>query len=504
MTESRGQGSNLLLGGAVGEVAPESTTRSPPRLPSDPGSPAASSPRRSMEEMSESDSGSARGTKRKRVTEPRDGDSAGSGSDSSGSPFRRPKAPLMPICTEEDGTVLYGFTDDQDVMDKYHDDMQKYIKKRDRHKRMLTLAPSSVTERRTVKETESVLKCAESILSLSAYLDGKMINQCTGIVVEVDAFRNSAIILTSAWLFCTKKPLDDWTKKEYATEAKVNVHMLDESTLECRLMFFSKHYEIAFFEISGDISLKTMSLERNVELGQDVFLLARDTNLNLIYKRDKVQLVDPCEHQQNHYQFLNGPIPQCGTGGGVLDAGGKIVGMLFYKLPLVAFIPSSLILKCSTMWQHFRQLARPQLGLKLRTLAFLDIPRIELMSRKFSISSGLIVGEISAKCDAEKLGIRAGDIIFSCQKERVSSIVQLEHVLLGVAEEHLEKSNDLSSKVEVEIGVFHVRKRIQRFITLRVELSDHLEVFHSDDEDAKAEGNTGEEGPAAAPCEAKP
>jgi hypothetical protein len=40
----------------------------------------------------------------------------------------------------------------------------------DRHKRMLTLAPSSVTERRTAKETESVLKCAESVLSLSAYL----------------------------------------------------------------------------------------------------------------------------------------------------------------------------------------------------------------------------------------------------------------------------------------------------------------------------------------------
>jgi hypothetical protein len=40
----------------------------------------------------------------------------------------------------------------------------------DRHKQMLTLAPSSVTERRTFKETESVLKYAESVLSLSAYL----------------------------------------------------------------------------------------------------------------------------------------------------------------------------------------------------------------------------------------------------------------------------------------------------------------------------------------------
>jgi hypothetical protein len=119
MTESRGLGSNLILGGAVRDVDPESATRSPPR------------PLRSKEETSESDSGSARGTKRKRATEPRDRDSAGSGSDdSSGSPLRRPKAPLMPICTEEDGTVLYGFTDDQDVMDRYHDDMQKYIKKR--------------------------------------------------------------------------------------------------------------------------------------------------------------------------------------------------------------------------------------------------------------------------------------------------------------------------------------------------------------------------------------
>jgi hypothetical protein len=120
MTESRGLGSNLILGGAVRDVDPESATRSPPR------------PLRSKEETSESDSGSARGTKRKRATEPRrERDSAGSGSDSSsGSPLRRPKAPLMPICTEEDGTVLYGFTDDQDVMDRYHDDMQKYIKKR--------------------------------------------------------------------------------------------------------------------------------------------------------------------------------------------------------------------------------------------------------------------------------------------------------------------------------------------------------------------------------------
>jgi hypothetical protein len=47
-----------------------------------------------------------------------------------------------------------------------------------------------------------------------------VINQCTGIIVEVDAVKNSAVILTSAWIICTKKPLDDWKNKEYDPQAK--------------------------------------------------------------------------------------------------------------------------------------------------------------------------------------------------------------------------------------------------------------------------------------------
>jgi hypothetical protein len=74
---------------------------------------------------------SARGRKRKGGTEPRDGDSAGSGSDSStnSSPLRQPKAPRVPIGTEEDGTVVYGFTDDRAAVNKYYADVKKYEKK---------------------------------------------------------------------------------------------------------------------------------------------------------------------------------------------------------------------------------------------------------------------------------------------------------------------------------------------------------------------------------------
>ncbi|KAM0835178.1 hypothetical protein ACQ4PT_063105 [Festuca glaucescens] len=500
--ESRGPESNPIRRGAVSEDDP---AKSPPRPPSDPGKPLASPARRGKEETSESDSGRR---KRKRVTDSRvlpTRDSASSGSDSSAysSPLREPKAPVVPH-TDEDGSVSYVFTSDKAAVHKYYNDVEKYDAKMARHERLLTSGRSSITERYALKETEAVITYSKSVLTLSAYLDGKVINQCTGIVVEVDAVKKSAAILTSAWIICTKKPRDDWTIKAYDPKTKANVHMLDGSVLECRLMYFSKHYEIAYFEIPQASKLQTLSLEPNMEFDQDVFILARDSDLNLIYKRDKVQLVDPCEHQHNHYQLVHGPIPECGTGGALLDLSGKIVGMLFYTLPLVAFIPSSLILKCSIMWQRFGQLARPQLGLKLGTLGFLGIPRVDFMSRNFNISSGLIVGEISAKCDAEKLGIRAGDVIFSCQKKLVSSIIQLEDVLLGVGAEHLEKSNDLSSKVDVEIGVFHVRKRKKSEIILRVELSDRLEVFHSDDEDAKAVGSKGEEAPASAAGEAKP
>jgi hypothetical protein len=75
-------------------------------------------------------------------------------------------------------------------------------------------------------------------------------------------------------------------------------------------MYFSKHYEIALFEITGAIQFQTLPLESNVEFDQDVFLLARDKDFSLIYKRVKVQLVDPCEHQHNHYLFIDGSIPE--------------------------------------------------------------------------------------------------------------------------------------------------------------------------------------------------
>ncbi|XP_052150626.1 uncharacterized protein LOC127768990 isoform X4 [Oryza glaberrima] len=317
-------------------------------------------------------------------------DQQDSDSSADSSPLREPQAPLVPILRTPSGEVVYGITDDPVAAQAYHWAYRKYEEKLARQEQLPTLRSSScasscTTECYSPKQKKIFLNASKSVVSLSAYHDGTEINQCTGIVVEWDDVKKSAIILTSAWIICTKKPFDDWSYKDYAPEAK------------------------------------------------------------------------------------------CGTGGALADFSGNIVGMLFCTLPIVAFIPSSLILTCMRLWRNFGQLVRPQLGLKLRTVDFLEMAHIELLSRKYNIASGLIVREVFSQCAAEKHGIRVGDVILSCQGENISN---LEDILLGVGERHLEKGNDSGSKVDVEVGVFHVLKCSRRLVTLTVELSDGIEVFH--------------------------
>uniref|UniRef100_A0A0E0D4A1 PDZ domain-containing protein n=1 Tax=Oryza meridionalis TaxID=40149 RepID=A0A0E0D4A1_9ORYZ len=268
-------------------------------------------------------------------------DQQDSDSSADSSPLREPQAPLVPILRTPSGEVVYGITDDPVAAQAYHWAYRKYEEKL-----------GTITDTKVIilcfllyygfpKQKKIFLNASKSVVSLSAYHDGTEINQCTGIVVEWDDVKKSAIILTSAWIICTKKPFDDWSYKDYAPEAK------------------------------------------------------------------------------------------CGTGGALADFSGNIVGMLFCTLPIVAFIPSSLILTSC---------------LKLRTVDFLEMAHIELLSRKYNIASGLIVRE----CAAEKHGIRVGDVILSCQGENISNVTQLEDILLGVGERHLEKGNDSGSKVDVE------------------------------------------------------
>ncbi|XP_044400895.1 uncharacterized protein [Triticum aestivum] len=158
------------------------------------------------------------------------GSGSGSGSDSSAhsSPAREPEMPLVPIWRNSKGKLVYGFSDDKAAVAKYHQDLRKYEEKLARQEQLLTLklpskAPGTNELYGCPKHKDMILNAAKSILSLSAYLDGKEINRCAGIVVNRDEDRKSLTVLTSAWIICTEKPSNDWLDKEYAPQAKVKV-----------------------------------------------------------------------------------------------------------------------------------------------------------------------------------------------------------------------------------------------------------------------------------------
>uniref|UniRef100_A0A0E0GRD2 Uncharacterized protein n=1 Tax=Oryza nivara TaxID=4536 RepID=A0A0E0GRD2_ORYNI len=155
----------------------------------------------------------------------------GSVSSSYSSPLREPQAPLVPMWTSPSGEVVYGITDDPTAAEAYHWAFHEYKNKRARQELLPTVRSSisAAIEHYNPEQKKTLLNASKSIVSLSAYHDGREINQGTGIIIECDEVKNSAIILTSAWLICIKKPFDDWSHKDYAPEAKVehfNLNML--------------------------------------------------------------------------------------------------------------------------------------------------------------------------------------------------------------------------------------------------------------------------------------
>ena len=90
----------------------------------------------------------------------------------------------------------------------------------------------------------------------------------------------------------------------------MTAHLLDGTTSDLTLLYFSKHYEVAFFKAMGASKLQVASLEPDLEFGSEACVLAREKDFGLICRRTKILALDPCDHQRNHYLFIGGSIPE--------------------------------------------------------------------------------------------------------------------------------------------------------------------------------------------------
>ncbi|RLN09908.1 hypothetical protein C2845_PM11G23470 [Panicum miliaceum] len=306
------------------------------------------------------------------------------------SPIHRPK-PLLIEKTASSGDVVHIYNSDPVAGDAYHRDFQKYQKKLARLQELPTLKQCrnvlNIPDWHDIGKKNAVLDVAESVLRISSFHVFNWYKDGR----EISSC--SGIIIE--WVEVDKSAIVVTSTRIICT--KVSLNDWEDNNA------YAPNAKVTAHLLDGTTS---------------------ELTLLCFSKHYDIAFFESC------------------TGGALADFDQNVLGMVVDALPNIAFIPSFLII---------RKIARPHLGLKLRTVEFLDISHLDQLSRNFKIRSSLIVGKVCSGSHAESKGIRVGDVIFSCQGEVVSTISQFEGILLDVCMKQFEEGNTLNSKVDVEM-----------------------------------------------------
>ncbi|RCV15480.1 hypothetical protein SETIT_3G059300v2 [Setaria italica] len=448
--------------------------------------------------------GSSRGRKRARATgredekdaeaaaasaSPPAGHASSGASSGTSSPLRWPELPRAVLGEDSYGEqILEPFHEIDPAIVRAHGKLKtKYFAKLDRQLKLVSLdqrIPSScMVDPRLLSvrkaATNSILQIAKVTVGLSSYIDDKMLGRTSGFLIDWDVENRIGTVLTSALVIQSKSPsLDEWSATdEYATHAEVRVHFMDKAatTVVANLLHYDKHYNLALFKVSMDLSAQIPSFTSELKFAEEVFVLGRDEGRYLTIDHGNVAYEGPSRLQRHHYMFITRRINKLGIGGPVINHGGQVAGM--YSHPGLAFTPSSIILRCLQMWKSFNCILRLHVGMKFSAISLLDLPHREVIACKCDIDDGLIVTQVSEGSIAEKLGVRHGDIIKSWNGENISTTIELENFLLDMCEKHLDKGNSIGSSVDLSIGIFHTRKGKHGTIKMTVNVSDDVEVI---------------------------
>ncbi|KAK1648242.1 hypothetical protein QYE76_066047 [Lolium multiflorum] len=343
---------------------------------------------------------------------------------------------------------------------------------------------------------DAVLLAANSIISLSSYLDDEPLNRCCGLWIQRDDKKKTALVLTSAYLIRAKDPslVRNQRTGEYHRDASVIVHLLDGTTALARFIYLQEHYDLALYEVVVDKPVQLSTFNDNVHSGQDVLRLGRDESLDLRITHGRVEYRFPDHHERCHYMYFSHDelsvsstttskpysqgswdrLDECSLhedGGPIIDLEGKVVGMVISQMK-DTFLPSSILHKCLDFWRKLKCIPRAHLGMTFTPIKFLDPICIERMRRKHNIESGLIVEQVSKESNAEKLGIRKGDIIERLNGQYISTTTELEKMLLDIGGDHFPKAKVSNAKLDIRIQIFRATKLCRRARNLTVTVSD--------------------------------
>ncbi|CAM0883467.1 unnamed protein product [Alopecurus aequalis] len=405
-------------------------------------------------------------------------DDDGSCSSAVSSPLREPYLPVE-LERYPDGTVISKRIDSE-ISSKYKDMQDYYYEKIARQMKMSTLIPytppnclvNDPTLLHIREPARKIVLCAaQFVVGLSSSNDGEPLARCSGYWIDFDSEKRSGTVVTTAHLIRTKRPSRDvWLcKDEYASDSKVTVHLRGGTVAKGCLVYHQKHYNLAFFTVKMDLSIQLPSFSDKVECAQDIFELGRDESVKLMINHGRVEYSNPTVYERPHHMYIQGPHRnrEYDIGGPAIDLEGKIAGMID-STPQGSFIPSSVLLKCFHLWKNFGRIRRPHLGLKFSAISLLNPVHVEDILIKHKISDGLIVEEVSADSPAENCGIRVGDMVEFFNGKCVSTVLELENMLLSMV---VDSEDGLNSDVDVKIQVYCTRRYLRRIKVLSVKVS---------------------------------
>uniref|UniRef100_A0ACD5TJ16 Uncharacterized protein n=1 Tax=Avena sativa TaxID=4498 RepID=A0ACD5TJ16_AVESA len=253
----------------------------------------------------------------------------------------------------------------------------------------------------------------------------------------------------------------------------VQVSVLSKDTVvDARVIFFNGHYGISLLEISAVFSLVPASLGSAPCYGKNVSVLDREVDYALVVSHGSIQCLEYPFFERNHYMFASYFSHLICTGGPVINSSGEVIGLVVKHIPQAAIVSTSIVRKCIQMWNEFGRIAHPIHHLELTTVRMLEMVYRDELWARHDISSGFIVAEVSPDSTAEKIGIRRGDVIELIDLDHISTVVELEEFLLGLASDFLEKKLDLSSTVDIKIRVHDIRAKTSVCTILPMGFSD--------------------------------
>ncbi|CAN6326815.1 unnamed protein product [Urochloa humidicola] len=180
---------------------------------------------------------------------------------------------------------------------------------------------------------------------------------CTGLIVGWDMDNKTAKILTCD---CFGRGVPNRPE----SNCKIFVrwqYKEDDGLIEAKLLFFSRFYHLSLLEVAFQGTLLDIPTQiphfclSPPKHGDEVFALGRDRDLSLAVRHGTIMLAKGFRPLRQGYLFAGFELPECGTGGPVVDHHGDVVGL---PMPCIegisAILPISTALSCLKMWTQFK------------------------------------------------------------------------------------------------------------------------------------------------------